>query len=293
MVDTARRVVDTHGTRVDVVPTDADGGSQDDRQRRIAMGVEYDGSAFSGWQTQHHARSVQQCLEQAISAVAAHRIRVHCAGRTDAGVHGLGQVVHFDTTAERSERSWVLGTNANLPDDVAVRWARPVSSAFHARFKATGRHYRYLILCRPTRSALWRGRAVWTHRPLDLERMRQAAGPLVGQHDFTSFRALACQAKSPLRTIRYLAFERRDDLIELRVGADGFLHHMVRNLAGVLMAIGRGDAEIGWTSELLALRDRARGGVTAPPQGLYLARVDYPAVFDLPCPGDVDLLSML
>ena len=293
MVDTARRAVDTPGASVQAIPADGDGRSAEDRLGRIAMGVEYDGSAFSGWQTQRHARSVQQCLEQAISAVAAHPIRVHCAGRTDAGVHGLGQVVHFDTTAERSGRSWVLGTNANLPDDVAVRWARPVSGAFHARFNATGRHYRYLILCRPTRSALWRNRAVWTHRLLDVERMREAAWPLVGQHDFTSFRALACQAKSPVRTIRYLEFEQRVDLIELRVGADGFLHHMVRNLAGVLMAIGRCDAEVGWTTELLALRDRARGGVTAPPQGLYLTRVDYPADFDLPSPDDVDLLSML
>jgi tRNA pseudouridine38-40 synthase len=209
-------------------------------------------------------------------------VRVHCAGRTDSGVHALGQVVHFDTGVERSMRSWVLGTNANLPDDIAVQWAMPVPLGFHARFSATGRHYRYLILCRPARSALWRSRAVWTHRRLDIAPMREAALALVGQHDFTSFRALACQAKSPVRTIRYLELERRGPLIELRVGADGFLHHMVRNLAGVLMAIGRGEAEVGWTRELLDLRDRSRAGVTAPPQGLYLARVDYPEHFGLP-----------
>ena len=249
---------------------------------RIAGGVEYDGSRYAGWQYQHHASTVQQVLEEALSRVADHPVRVHCAGRTDSGVHATGQVAHFDTVARRSTRSWVLGANANLPDDVALRWAVPVDPGFHARFSATGRHYRYLILSRPTRSALWRDRAVWTHRPLDLERMRTAATTLVGRHDFTSFRALACQAKSPVRTIRYLELHRRGELIELRVGADGFLHHMVRNLAGVLMAIGSGDADVGWTRELLALRDRARGGVTAPPQGLYLSRVDYPADFGLP-----------
>ena len=260
---------------------------------RVTMGVEYDGSAYSGWQHQHHARTVQECVEQAVAAVADHPIRVNCAGRTDSGVHGLGQVVHFDTVAQRSQRSWLLGTNANLPEDIAVRWAMPVAADFHARFSATGRHYRYLILCRPTRSALWRNRAVWTHRTLDIEPMREAARVLVGQHDFTSFRALACQAKSPVRTIRYLELERRGDLIELRVGADGFLHHMVRNLAGVLMAVGRGDAPVGWTRELLDLRDRARGGVTAPPHGLYLARVDYPQHFGLPFEDDAALLTML
>jgi len=253
---------------------------------RIAMGVEYDGSAYSGWQLQHHADTVQARLEAAIARVAAEPVRVHCAGRTDAGVHAEGQVIHFDTRAERSPRGWVLGTNSNLPDDVAVRWARPVAADFHARFNATGRHYRYLILCRPTRSALWRGRAVWTHKHLDLARMRAAGALLVGRHDFTSFRALACQAKSPVRTLRYLRIGRRGELLSLHLGADGFLHHMVRNIAGVLMAIGSGEADVAWTAELLALRDRALGGVTAPPHGLYLTAVDYPEPFGLPNPGD-------
>ncbi|MGB5832736.1 MAG: tRNA pseudouridine(38-40) synthase TruA [Thiohalocapsa sp.] len=257
------------------------------------MAVEYDGSRYCGWQYQHHALSVQECLERAISTVADQPVRLHCAGRTDSGVHSLAQVVHFDTSARRSARSWVLGTNSNLPDDIAVRWATPVDPAFHARFSATGRHYRYLILCRSSRSALWRDRAIWTHRALDIEPMREAGRALVGRHDFTSFRAVACQAKSPIRTIRYLELERRDELIELRVGADGFLHHMVRNLVGVLMAVGRGDAKVGWTWELLQLRDRARGGVTAQPQGLYLAGVDYPPQFGLPSRDDVDPLSMV
>ncbi|MBK1632732.1 tRNA pseudouridine(38-40) synthase TruA [Thiohalocapsa halophila] len=249
---------------------------------RIALAVEYDGGAYSGWQLQHHADTVQARLEAALGRVAAEPVRVHCAGRTDAGVHAEGQVVHFDTRAERSPRSWVLGTNSNLPDDIAVRWAQAVAPGFHARFSATGRHYRYVILCRPTRSALWRGRAVWTHKTLDLARMRTAGGLLVGRHDFTSFRALACQAKSPVRTLRYLHLERQGDLITLALGADGFLHHMVRNIAGVLMAIGSGEAPVAWTAELLAVRNRALGGVTAPPHGLYLTGVDYPADFGLP-----------
>lgn len=259
---------------------------------RIAMGLEYDGSGYSGWQYQHHARSVQQSLENAVAAVADHTVRVHCAGRTDSGVHGLGQVVHFDTDARRSNRAWTLGTNANLPEDIAVRWAMQVAPGFHARFSAFARHYRYLILSRPTRPALWRGRVVWTHRSLDIVPMRKAAQALVGRHDFTSFRALACQAKSPVRTVRYLEIERSGPLIELRVGADGFLHHMVRNIVGVLMAVGRGDADQAWTRRLLGQRDRALGGVTAPPQGLYLSRVDYPPHFGLPSGDDADPRSV-
>lgn len=258
---------------------------------RIAMGVEYDGGGYSGWQIQHHADTVQARLEAALAVVAAEPIRVHCAGRTDTGVHAEGQVVHFDTAAERSPRGWVLGTNTKLPDDIAVRWAKPVPSDFHARFRATGRHYRYQILCRPTRSALSRGHAVWTHRPLDRARMRAAASMLVGRHDFSSFRAAGCQAKSPVRTVRYVHLGCRSlgsggELLSLHIGADGFLHHMVRNIAGVLMAIGRGDAPVAWTAELLALRDRASGGVTASPHGLYLTGVDYPERFGLPAPGD-------
>lgn len=250
--------------------------------QRIALGIEYDGSGFSGWQLQHHAPTVQQEVQTAASRVADHPVVLHCAGRTDAGVHALAQVIHFDTWAERTERSWVLGINANLPVEIAVFWARVMPADFHARFSARARHYRYLICNRPTRSALLARRAVWTHRPLDVERMQEAGRALVGTHDFTSFRALGCQAKSPVRTLHYLKLCRLGDLIELAVGADGFLHHMVRNIAGVLMAIGRGDAPIEWTEQLLAQRDRTRGGVTAPPQGLYLSAVDYPEHYQVP-----------
>lgn len=249
---------------------------------RVAMGVEYDGSAFHGWQIQEDVRTVQEQLERAIGKVADHEVRVHCAGRTDAGVHALEQVVHFDTRARRSERSWVLGTNVNSPPDVNVLWAKILGSDFHARFGATARHYLYCILSRSTRSALMRHRAVWVHRPLDLNLMRQAAADLVGEHDFSSFRALGCQAKSPVRRVHYLGLERRGQVLELRIGANGFLHHMVRNIAGVLIAVGCGDEPGSWVRELLQVRDRRCGGVTAPPQGLYFLRADYPEGFGLP-----------
>lgn len=253
-----------------------------ERATRIAMGVEYDGSAFRGWQVQDRVRTVQEVLEQAVASVANHPVRACCAGRTDAGVHAFEQVIHYDTCVHRSDRSWVLGSNANLPSDVNVLWARPVCRDFHARFSATARHYLYQILRRPTRSGLQRHRAVWERRALDLERMRRAAEDLLGEHDFSSFRALGCQAKSPVRRVHYLRLEQQGDLVALRIGANGFLHHMVRNIAGVLMAIGRGDEPTSWAGDLLKIRDRTRGGVTAPPQGLYFLRADYPKALGLP-----------
>lgn len=249
---------------------------------RIAMGIEYDGSSFHGWQVQDNADTVQNRLEQAISAVADHPVRVHCAGRTDAGVHGLGQVIHFDTTALRPTRSWILGCNVNLPEQINVTWAKQVPESFHARFSARSRRYRYLILNRMTRSAIWRDRAVWVHRPLDAANMQQAAEHLIGTHDFSSYRALGCQAKSPVRTLTQLRVERAKERISIEVTADGFLHHMVRNIAGVLITIGKGERPVGWSREVLEYRDRTLGGVTAPPQGLYLLGVGYPEEFDLP-----------
>lgn len=251
---------------------------------RIALGVEYDGAGYHGWQIQSAARSVQEVLEKALSCVADRPVRVHCAGRTDAGVHGVGQVVHFDTEAQRSSRSWVLGTNANLPYDVNVTWAQQADEAFHARFSANSRDYRYIILNRVTRSSLKRDHAVWIHRPLDENRMHEAAQLLVGTHDFSSYRALGCQAKSPVRTISRLNVRRQGDQIIIDVSANAFLHHMVRNIAGVLMAIGRGDEAVTRTGEILEHRDRTKGGVTAPPEGLYLMRVGYPEEFRIPEP---------
>ena len=249
---------------------------------RIALGVEYDGTGFSGWQLQEGVRTVQGVLEAALSRVADQPIRVHCAGRTDAGVHGAEQVVHFDTTAERSERSWVFGANANLPKEVAVLWATPVSEAFHARFSACRRSYRYVIYNRSVRPTFLAWRTTWEYRPLDETRMHEAAQALVGEHDFSSYRAQGCQAKSPVRTVHRLEVSRRGELVFIDVEANAFLHHMVRNIAGVLIAIGAGERPLSWAAEVLAHRDRALGGVTAPPSGLYLTRVGYPPRFELP-----------
>jgi tRNA pseudouridine38-40 synthase len=250
---------------------------------RIAMGVEYDGASFHGWQLQKSGvDTVQGRLERAVSSVAAQPIRIYCAGRTDAGVHGLGQVVHFDTDAIRSERSWLLGTNVNLPVEVNVNWVKPVSEDFHARFSATSRSYRYVILNRSARSSIWRDRAVWVHHPLDEVRMQAAAQRLVGTHDFSSYRAIGCQAKSPVRTVSQLEVRREADRVIIEISANAFLHHMVRNIAGVLMAIGRGEQPVDWSRQVLEYRDRTLGGVTAPPQGLFLVEVGYPDSFALP-----------
>ena len=252
---------------------------------RVAVGVEYDGSGFHGWEVQEGARTVQANVEQALSRVASHPVRLACAGRTDAGVHAAAQVAHFDTRASRPMRGWVLGGNANLPRDISILWALPVAEEFHARFSATGRHYRYLILNRPTRPALAAQRACWECRPLNVARMREAAGHLVGAHDFSSFRAAACQAKSPVRSITRLDVSRHGDFVVIEISANAFLHHMVRNIAGVLIAIGTGKCGPGWTMEVLEARDRTVGGVTAPPQGLTLIGIDYPARFGIPNPG--------
>lgn len=253
---------------------------------RIAVGIEYDGAAFHGWQIQRGVRSVQEAVETALGRVADQRVRLHCAGRTDAGVHALGQVAHFDTTAEREPRGWVLGANAHLPDEVALLWAKPVRSDFHARFSAYSRCYRYVILNRATRPGLFARRVTWVHRTLDADRMNEAGQALVGTHDFSSFRALGCQAKGPVRTISRLQVVRSGDVVELQVAANAFLHHMVRNICGVLLAIGRGDQPVAWAREVLERRDRTQGGVTAPPHGLYFAGVRYPEAYGLPRTGN-------
>lgn len=255
---------------------------------RIALGVEYKGADFHGFQVQPSGvKTVQQSLERALSRVADEDISLVCAGRTDAGVHATNQVIHFDTLALRPEKAWVRGTRPHLPDTVIVRWAKEVTPQFHARFSALNRTYRYLLSDGKTSSALLHDQVTWSSRPLDISLMRKAAAYLVGQHDFTSFRATQCQAKSPVRKIEYLHLVRRGDLIVLEVQANAFLHHMVRNIVGVLLAVGAGDKSPEWVAEVLAARDRSAGGATAKPFGLYLVGVDYPVGFDLPvcCPG--------
>lgn len=248
---------------------------------RFAAGIEYHGGRFRGWQTQRGVRTVQQAVEQALSTVANHAVTVGCAGRTDAGVHATQQVIHFDSDADRSERSWVLGANSNLPEDVCVTWLSPVHREFHARFSAESRRYRYVILNRWVRPALLSGRVCWSAGTLDVGRMQVAAGLFPGEHDFTTFRATACQARSPVRRVYEAAVRRSGDLIYIDVHANGFLHHMVRNMAGVLMTIGHGDRPAHWVTDLLAMRDRTRGGVTAAAEGLYLVGVAYPDGFGL------------
>jgi len=250
--------------------------------QRIALGIEYDGSHYCGWQYQDHSPSVQEQVEHALAKVANHSLRIVCAGRTDTGVHALGQVVHFDTDAVREDHAWVLGTNANLPDDISILWAKPVPADFHARFSAVRRRYRYVIFNRSIRPAILAKRVSWEYRPLNEERMRTAAQHLLGEHDFSSYRAIACQAKSPIRTLYRLDVERRDEIFVLELEANGFLHHMVRNIAGVLMKIGAGEAEPDWAKEVLELRDRTQGGVTASPHGLYFVTAYYPQQFAIP-----------
>jgi len=249
---------------------------------RIALGIEYDGTAYNGWQRQRTGDGVQAHVEQALSRVADEPIEVICAGRTDTGVHATGQVVHFDTNSERSERGWLLGANTNMPDDIAVTWAQPVPDDFHARFSALSRSYRYVILNCLVRSALNRHRAWWVYQPLDSGRMHTAAQAIVGKHDFSAFRAAGCQASTPTREITSIAVFREGDKIFIDVTANAFLQHMVRNITGTLVAIGTGDEPIESMTEILASRDRKLGGVAAPPHGLTLVNVQYPDEFQLP-----------
>ena len=250
--------------------------------QRIALGIEYDGTRYCGWQYQDHSPSVQEKVEYALSQVAAHPVRVSCAGRTDTGVHALGQVVHFDTDSLRPAHAWVLGGNANLPADITLLWSTPVSREFHARYSATRRQYRYVIFNRALRPAILARRVSWEYRPLNIESMRDAASYLIGEHDFSAYRALACQAKSPIRTLHRLDISRQGEMVILDLEANGFLHHMVRNIAGVLMKIGAGEAPPSWAREVLELRDRTQGGVTASPDGLYFVTAYYPEEFAIP-----------
>ena len=252
---------------------------------RIAAGIAYRGDHFHGWQRQPVHRSVQQVLERALSQMAAEPVATLCAGRTDAGVHATAQVIHFDTSAARPMQAWVRGTNALLPPDVSVQWARPVDPGFHARFSAQARSYRYLLLRTAVRQPLWHGLAAWVFDRPDVGAMRAAAAVLAGRHDFSSFRSSECQARSPVRTLQPLRLEEAGDFVVMRFEADGFLHHMVRNIVGALVEIGRGRRPVSWMQALLEARDRRQGAPTFAAAGLYLAGVRYPAAFGLEATG--------
>ena len=249
---------------------------------RLALGVEYAGGAFCGFQSQPSRCGVQDALEQAIAQIAGHPAGVVAAGRTDAGVHAASQIVHFDSDADRPMTAWVRGVNAHLPPAAAVLWAHPVSPEFHARFAATQRHYTYLLLDRPERPGLLAGRVGWYHRPLDVNAMQQAFAMLIGTHDFSSFRAAECQARSPVKTLGHASVARRGDLVRLELSANAFLHHMIRNIVGALVTVGAGKAPPSWMGELLDARDRTRGPATFAPDGLYFCGADYDARFGLP-----------
>jgi len=257
------------------------------RVLRIALGLEYDGAAFCGWQTQPDGCAVQDALERALSGVADRNIETVCAGRTDAGVHALAQVVHFDVDVERPPSAWIRGGNALLPDAVAVTWARVVSAEFHARFSATGRRYVYWLLNRAQRPGLLRGRVGWYYRRLDERAMQQAAQCLIGEHDFSAFRAAECQAKSPVRTLRNWAIEQCGARLSFEFTADAFLQHMVRNIVGSLVHVGSGRQRAAWIGEVLESRDRNRAAPTFAPSGLYLAAVEYDASWALPSHADI------
>jgi tRNA pseudouridine38-40 synthase len=251
-------------------------------RRRLAVGIEYHGGGYSGWQQQTEAASVQGALEQALSRVADEPIQVVCAGRTDAGVHARAQVIHFDTQAQRSPRAWLLGGNSYLPRDISLRWVQPVPDDFHARFSALARSYRYLILNRATRSALAEGRALVVFQQLDLPAMQAGAQWLIGEHDFSAFRSSECQARSPVRQLRALLVQRSGDWLAIDVTANAFLHHMVRNIVGLLLVIGQQRADPERARQQLESRSRSAGEATAAAHGLYLWRVDYAAQFGLP-----------
>lgn len=251
-------------------------------KHRVALGVEYNGSSYHGWQRQKGLDTVQGYVEKAITKIADEPIGVVCSGRTDTGVHATSQVIHFDTHAQRDWQAWVYGTNTHLPADIGIRWAKKCSQDFHARFKATRRHYRYFLYNAESRCAVLSGNIAWHYHHLDEQKMHQAAQDLVGRHDFTAYRAVGCQAKSPIRELYTIRVQRQESMIIFDFEGSGFLHHMVRNIVGVLMAIGAGKASIGWAKSVLETRDRKQAGITAPAAGLYFVNAIYPDVFAIP-----------
>ncbi len=249
---------------------------------RYVLGIEYDGSAYSGWQRQTNSHSIQSSLEQALSKVANEPVLTQCAGRTDSGVHALEQVVHFDSNVQRTLDNWILGANANLPEQIRVIWIQEAVGDFHARFSAIARYYRYIIYNRPVRSALQSKQTTWVYPELNSELMQEAAQHLLGENDFSSFRAQDCQSVSPNRCMYFIDVHRQQNQVIIDLSANAFLHHMVRNIAGVLIDIGSGKRSTEWTKELLAIKDRSKASVTAPPHGLYLSGIYYPEHFKLP-----------
>ncbi len=249
---------------------------------RVAFGIEYDGTSYNGWQKQKTGLGVQELLENALMSVANHSVETTCAGRTDTGVHATGQVVHFDTSSLRQNRSWLLGVNSYLPDDINVRWVRRVDDEFHARFSANSRNYCYKILNRLERSAIHRNRAWWIHKPLNAVHMHSASQYLLGEHDFSAFRAAGCRANSAIRKIIKISVERKGDWIIFKVTANAFLQHMVRNIVGSLVSVGTGDKDYSWFLETLKSCDRKKAGIAAPPHGLTLVSVDYPLSAGIP-----------
>jgi tRNA pseudouridine38-40 synthase len=255
--------------------------------QRVALGMEYDGSAFCGWQTQPGGCAVQDCLEKALALVHGGPVRTITAGRTDAGVHAIGQVVHFDAWNPRPESAWVRGVNAHLPAGISVLWARQVGPAFDARRGALERCYRYVLLNRAVRPALLAGKVGWLHGDLDLAAMTEGAGHLLGTHDFSAFRAAECQARTPVRDLRTATVVRQGAFVVFEFRANAFLHHQVRNMVGALVWVGLGRRPPDWIGELLVSRDRARGAATFAPDGLYLVEVKYDPAWGLPVGGGI------
>ncbi|MCW8926011.1 MAG: tRNA pseudouridine(38-40) synthase TruA [Xanthomonadales bacterium] len=249
---------------------------------RYAFGIEYDGSGFFGWQRQDHAPSVQQAVEQAVSGVANHPVTVIAAGRTDTGVHAHGQVAHFDSDSRRTDRQWILGINSNLPDSIRVLWVRRVDDSFHARFGAYSRTYRYRVMNRWVRPAIGAMHYAWCRQPLDTQRMHRAAQLLLGKHDFSAFRSAGCSAQHAIREVTSISVIRTGEIVDLDISANAFLYHMVRNIAGSLLAVGSGEQSIEWFAEVFASKDRKLAGVTAESQGLYFMNVRYDPGFGLP-----------
>jgi len=257
---------------------------------RIALGLEYDGSAFCGWQTQPNGCGIQDHLQAALASIAGHPIDVVAAGRTDTGVHATAQVVHFDSTADRDDNAWVRGTNTGLSPALRVLWSHGVPDDFHARYSARSRTYRYILLNRGVRPALAARYTGWHHAPLELEPMRAAARCLLGEHDFSAFRAAECQAKNPVRTLHSISIERRGARLDFTLRANAWLQHMVRNIVGALVHVGKGAQPPGWMQALLESRDRARGAPTFGAEGLYLEAVEYESRWGLPEAKNAELV---